>query len=75
VEKVDLKKTLKHLYQPTTKKVVRVAVPAMNFLMVDGQGDPNTSQEFADAVEVLFSLRKADLRNWKTVVRQPMQCA
>jgi len=56
VEKMDLKKTLKHLYQPSAKEVVRVDVPAMNFLMVDGMGDPNTSQPFADAVEVLFSL-------------------
>ena len=28
----------------------------MNFLMVDGKGDPNTSQAFADAVEALYSL-------------------
>jgi hypothetical protein len=56
MEKMDLKKTLKHLYQPSAKEIVRVDVPEMNFLMVDGKGDPNTSQAFADAVEVLFSL-------------------
>jgi hypothetical protein len=56
VEKKDFRKTLKQLYQPSAKEVVRVNVPAMNFLMVDGMGDPNTSQAFADAVEVLFSL-------------------
>lgn len=56
MEKMDFKKTLKHLYQPSAKEIVRVDVPAMNFLMVDGMGDPNTSQAFADAVEVLFSL-------------------
>ena len=56
MEKMDLKKALKHLYQPSAKEIVRVDVPAMNFLMIDGMGDPNTSQAFADAVEVLFSL-------------------
>lgn len=56
MEKMDLKKTLKHLYQPSAKEIVRVDVPEMNFLMVDGKGDPNTSQPFADAVEALFSL-------------------
>jgi hypothetical protein len=56
VEKMDLKKALKHLYQPSAKEIVRVNVPAMNFFMVEGMGDPNTSQAFADAVEVLFSL-------------------
>ena len=28
----------------------------MNFLMIDGSGDPNTSQEYKDAIEALFSL-------------------
>jgi hypothetical protein len=56
VEKMDLKKMLRHLYQPSAREIVRVDVPAMNFLMVDGMGDPNTSQAFSDAVEVLFSL-------------------
>jgi hypothetical protein len=28
----------------------------MNYLMMDGKGDPNTSKEFQEAVEALFSL-------------------
>jgi hypothetical protein len=28
----------------------------MNFLMIDGRGDPNTSQEFQEAVEALFGV-------------------
>jgi hypothetical protein len=54
--KIDFKKELKHLYKPSAKKVEIVDVPQMNFLMIDGEGDPNTSQEFQDAVEVLYSL-------------------
>ena len=54
--KVDLKKELKHLYQPSTKEVVQVEVQPFNFLMIDGEGDPNTSQEYAQAVEALFSV-------------------
>lgn len=56
MEKIDLKKELKHLYQPSAKVVVQVDVPAMNYLMVDGKGDPNNSQEFADAITALFSV-------------------
>ncbi|OHE29286.1 MAG: hypothetical protein A3J94_11650 [Syntrophus sp. RIFOXYC2_FULL_54_9] len=56
MDKVDLKKELKPLYQPSSKEVVRIDVPTMNFLMVDGEGDPNTSQPFKDAIEALFSL-------------------
>lgn len=56
MSKLDLKKELKHLYNPTAKTFSIVEVPPMNFLMIDGQGDPNTSQAYKDAVEALFSL-------------------
>ncbi len=56
MQKIDLKKELKEFYQPPTKEVVAVDVPEMNFLMVDGRGNPNTSQEYAEAVEVLFQV-------------------
>ncbi|MGB4637925.1 MAG: transcriptional regulator, partial [Limnochordia bacterium] len=42
--KFDFKKEEKHLYQPKTTPAI-VDVPEMLFLAVDGQGDPNTSQE------------------------------
>jgi hypothetical protein len=54
--KLDLKKNLKHLYNPPTKKVVEVDVPPMNFLMLDGIGDPNTALEYQQAVETLYGL-------------------
>jgi hypothetical protein len=59
VKKIDLKKDLKHLYQPPAKEVVQVDVPTFTFLMADGQGDPNTSQDYAKAVEALFSVSYA----------------
>ena len=56
MSKIDYKKELKHLYRPSAKKVEAVDVPRMNFLMIDGKGDPNTSQEFKDAIGVLYPL-------------------
>ena len=56
MEKIDHKKELKQFYQPSAKKVEIVDVPRKTFLMVDGKGDPNTSQGFQEAVEVLFVL-------------------
>jgi hypothetical protein len=56
VEKIDLKKKYKQLYGGTSKDITVVTVPALTFLMVDGKGDPNTSKEYADAVEALFSV-------------------
>jgi hypothetical protein len=54
MEKIDYKKQFKHLYGPSTKKVEAVEVPQMNFLMVDGQGNPNTAKSFSDAIEALY---------------------
>lgn len=56
MERIDLKKTFKHLYRPSAKEVVQVDVPTMNYLMVDGEGDPNASGPFPDAVEALFAV-------------------
>lgn len=56
MEKIDFKKELKHLYRPTTKRIDIVDVPEMNFLMVDGKGDPNTAKEYSDAIEALYSV-------------------
>ncbi len=44
------------LYKPSAKKVEVVDAPAMNFLMVDGVGDPNSSQPYMDALEALYAL-------------------
>jgi hypothetical protein len=44
VPKVDFRKQLKHLYQPSAKVLSVVNVPELNFLIVDGQGNPNTLQ-------------------------------
>jgi hypothetical protein len=52
--KLDLKKESKELYNPSKKEVSMVEVPEMKFLMMDGKGDPNTSQEYQDAMEALF---------------------
>ena len=59
VKKVDLKKELKHLYNPSAKEVSVVDIPSMNFLMVDGKGDPNTAPEYADALEALYAISYA----------------
>ena len=56
MSKIDFKKELKHLYRPSTKKFVMVDVPPMNFLMIDGRGNPNTAQEYAEAIEALYAV-------------------
>jgi hypothetical protein len=55
MSKVDFKKTYKELYAPP-RKFVLVDVPEIQFLMVDGHGDPNVAQAYQDAVEALYAL-------------------
>lgn len=54
--KIDYKKELPHLYSASAKKVELVLVPSMNFLQIDGAGDPNRSLAFQEAVEALFGV-------------------
>ena len=56
VSKVDFKKELKHLYRPSAKSFEVVDVPPMQYLMIDGHGDPNTAQEYQDAIEALYAV-------------------
>ena len=52
--KIDFKKEYKDLYLPGTQPVL-IDVPTMNFIMVDGTGDPN-QKEYQQAVGALYSL-------------------
>ncbi|NOX28864.1 MAG: winged helix DNA-binding protein [Actinobacteria bacterium] len=54
MDKVDFKKTLKHLYRPSAKEFAIVEVPKMRFIMVDGHGDPG-ADSYQRAVEWLYS--------------------
>jgi len=56
LEKLDLKKEWKQLYQPPVGEITTVDVPPLHYLMVHGEGDPNTSKSFQDAVEALYSV-------------------
>jgi hypothetical protein len=55
MSKVDFKKELRELYYPPRKFAI-VDVPDMQFLMIDGHGDPNIAQEYQDALETLYAV-------------------
>lgn len=56
MNKIDYKKDLKEYYQAKLNKIVTVDVPKMNFIMIDGHGDPNTSQDYIDAIQTLYPI-------------------
>lgn len=54
--KLDYKKEFKDLYLPKNEPML-VDVPEMNFIMVDGKGNPNDEGgEYQSAVEILYAL-------------------
>ncbi len=59
MEETGFKKVLKHLYRPSSRKSSLVDVPAISFLMVDGHGDPNTTQSYQEALETLYAVAYA----------------
>jgi hypothetical protein len=53
--KYDVKKEHPALYSPSSKTFSDVVVPPLQYLAVEGAGDPNTAPAYAAAIEVLFS--------------------
>ncbi|PDP89576.1 hypothetical protein CQJ94_01160 [Glycomyces fuscus] len=51
--KTDFKRTL-DAYQAKRGRFQIVEVPDLQYLMIDGHGDPNTSPAFTEAVEALY---------------------
>lgn len=54
MEKYDVKKAHKQLYSPPRGAFAVVEVPEFQYLAVDGKGDPNTADAYADAVAALY---------------------
>ncbi len=54
--KADIAEKLKELYFPSAKEPSVVRVPKINFLMVDGVGDPNKPGEFQNAIGALYGI-------------------
>jgi hypothetical protein len=58
-KKIDFKKTLKPLYNPLAGEFASIEVPQMQFVKVDGEGDPNTAPTYRSAVEWLYGVSYA----------------
>jgi hypothetical protein len=56
--KVDFKRELRQLFGASRKPEL-VDVPVLNYLMMDGHGDPNTAVEYRQAVEALYAISYA----------------
>lgn len=52
--KIDYKKL--DIYQAKKNQFKIINIPKLQYLMVDGHGDPNTSKEFVYAIEALYAV-------------------
>jgi hypothetical protein len=59
MDKIDFKKAHPELYRPSAIDFALIDVPAMQFVMVDGEGNPNTAPSYKRLVEWLFSVSYA----------------
>jgi len=53
MEKINLKQNLEHLYNTSSEESTFVEVPSMNFIMIDGEGNPHSSNEYHNAVDAI----------------------
>ncbi len=56
MEKLNLLKQMKDFYSAPINKVTFLKIPPLKYLMIDGEGDPNTSQDYKDSLQALYSL-------------------
>lgn len=59
MKRVDFKRELKKIYFPAPRDPEFVKVPGMNFLMIDGKGDPTKSDAYQAAVDSLYAVSYA----------------
>ena len=52
--KIDYRKEFGDWYTASTSKPKLVMLPELNYLMIDGKGDPNTALEYQQAVEAIY---------------------
>jgi hypothetical protein len=74
---LDDRRRLEELYLPSAADFVLVDVPELQFLMIDGEGDPS-GEEFANAMRWLFAVvypikRIAKERMGKRFVEPPLE--
>ncbi|MEV8437879.1 GyrI-like domain-containing protein [Actinosynnema sp. NPDC051121] len=76
-DRYDVKRELKQLYAPRNTDWALVDVPEQQFIAVEGRGDPNTSAEYAHAVEALYSvaytIKFASKREGRDLVVAPLE--
>lgn len=67
--KIDFKKTLAS-YKAKRNIFSIINVPKLQYLMIDGLGDPNKSKDYKDAIEILYAIAFTLKFNSKTDLKK-----
>lgn len=59
MSKIDFRKTLAALYAAPAGRFVEIDVPRLDFVKIDGAGDPNTAPAYRRAIEWLYPVSYA----------------
>lgn len=54
--KIDYKQQFKEFYSGKTGQPITLTIPPMNYIMIDGQGDPETGEEYMHAIQTLYPI-------------------
>jgi len=78
VDKLDFKKTLSRLYSAPKGSFATLEVPPLQFVKVDGKGDPNHEPDYKRAIEWLYPVSyaikfAAKARSGKDYVVPPLE--
>lgn len=77
MQKLDLKTVLGDYFKAPQGEFVVIDVPRLNFVMADGQGDPNTSADYEAAVSAIYAtsykLKFMSKANGRDYVVPPLQ--
>ena len=73
MEKIDLKLDSEQLYNTSTEESTFVEVPSMNFLMIDGEGNPYSSNGYKNSIDALIEV--SYILNLKSRKNLQVDCA
>jgi hypothetical protein len=54
MKRIDLRRDFRDLYRPSALEIEMVRIPKLQYLMIDGEGSPNSGEGFPQAVQALY---------------------
>ena len=56
MNKIDLTHNSEHLYNTSSEKSTFIKVPSMNFIMIDGKGNPHSTNGYKNPIDALIEV-------------------